>query len=440
MHEFKLKGYEQIYSKTKHTLIVGISGYGKGNFGEDYVAKTTHKGFVVLDINSQERGEGMYYGVKQDDMNMLHKIKVMSGGTLKPQSYENQIWMFLGTGLKNLNKVPKNIQLCVFSEKWMDNEDLKNFIAINDVQRNYMDTFFEMHADQKIPLRYFFDFLRKATHDHYSKEYLGMKNFGLTNYGTLSTLMKRALWLLRSGLFYEDKEEVPSKFKYINLEKDVSRGGRIISYSTYLIEDDHIRQICIYMLLKKFIQLLASRKIQTPMCVYIREGGDFYNQKDETPYLFGIQRMIEAITRKGRSIGGSEIMVVLDTQYPSDIPDSLLNGFNKIIAFRTTTTESKRFLRKADIPFNMLQKLSAVEIGMGMAIIGGEFRYPLSTAPCLHKKAEPDFDVFEYLGSKFGFENYKESNYLGLIMNPPTEAAEFNVPKKYYAEYEPIKV
>jgi len=433
MRRVKIRGFEQLPSKTKHTLIVGISGYGKGNFGEDYVARTTHKGFVVLDINSQERGEGMYYGLKQTNSHMLYKTRLLTEDVIQPQSYENKICMFLGTGLKNLKKVPNNVQLCIFSEKWMDNEDLKNFIALNDAQRNYMETFFEMHANQKIPLKYFYDFMRKATHDHYSKEYIGLKDFGLTNYATLSTLMKRALWLLRSGVFYDNKVEVPSKFNYINLEEDVSKGGRIISYSTYLQEDDNIKQICIYMLLKKFLQLLASRKIATPMCVYIREGGDFYNPRDDTPYIYGIQRMIEAIVRRGRSVGSSEIMVVMDTQYPSDLPDSLLSGFNKKIAFRTTTTESKKFLRSADIPYLYLLKLSGAQVGQSMQIVGGQFKYPVTTLPTSHKKADIDFDVFQYLGGKFGWTDYSNSKFIDIILNPATEDAEFSVPQDYYA-------
>ena len=433
MREVKVRGYEQLLSKTKHTLIVGISGYGKGNYGEDYAARTTRKGFVMLDINSQERGEGMYYGLPQTDSHMLYRTKTLTNGSIKPQSYDNKIWMFLGTGLKNLKKVPKNINICVFSEKWMDNEDLKNFIALNDTQRNYMEAFFELHANQKITLKYFYDFIQEAVQDKTSKKYQGLSMFGLTNYATMSTLKKRALWLLRSGLFYSDKKEVPSKFQYLNLEDDVKEGGKIVSYSTYLIEDDSIRQICIYMLLKKFLQLLASRKMAVPMCVYIREGGDFFNQRDETPYLWGIQNMIATIVRKGRSIGGSEIMVVLDTQYPSDLPDSMISGFNKKFAFRTSTTESKKFLRGADIPYLYLQKLSGADVGQGMAIVGGEYKYPIHCLPTSHKKAEPDFDVFSYLGGKFGWNDFNKSQFLELIMHPTTEEAEFIVPNTYYA-------
>ena len=169
------------------------------------------------------------------------------------------------------------------------------------------------------------------------------------------------------------------------------------------------------------------------MCVYIREGGDFYNPRDDTPYIYGIQRMIEAIVRRGRSVGSSEIMVVMDTQYPSDLPDSLLSGFNKKIAFRTTTTESKKFLRSADIPYLYLLKLSGAQVGQSMQIVGGQFKYPVTTLPTSHKKADIDFDVFQYLGGKFGWTDYSNSKFIDIILNPATEDAEFSVPQDYYA-------
>ena len=67
IREIKYRGIDQIRSKTKHMLVVGMSGFGKDMFSEGYVARMASKGYKVFDLNSESRGEGMYYSLLQDD-------------------------------------------------------------------------------------------------------------------------------------------------------------------------------------------------------------------------------------------------------------------------------------------------------------------------------------------------------------------------------------
>lgn len=430
----RFRGFEKIRSKTKHTLIVGISGYGKGMQGEWYIPKFVTKGFKVLDLNSQSRGEGMYYGIPNDDTNLHKRIGFLSGGAFKPQGYGNDIVMFLGTRLGDLTRLPENVRVCVFNEAWLTNDDLKYFLAINDSQEAFMEAFFEMHANVRIPLRYFVDFMKKAAFDKRGHEWQALMQWGLTHHGTIAALKKRAQWLLRSGIFHNEAKDIPAYFNFLDLNDVLKIQSKITSFSTYLIRDDFIRDVCIYMLLKKFIELLESRKIFTPLLFYMREGGDFFMRGRDTAYLNEIKNMISLLLRKGRSLGGAEITMVMDTQYPSDLPDHVFNGFNKIIAFNTSTSESKRFLRKCEIPMLYLARLSSAKVGMYMYIASGQFRYPLLALPTLHKKSDPSYDVFGYLGGKYGWRNYEESMFISILLHPQQEMSEFVVPARYYAK------
>jgi len=117
----------------------------------------------VLDINSESRGEGMFYGFKQDSNAMMDRIDYLSNGLVKPKAYDNEIIMFLGNNLKKLKKLPRNIKICVFNEEWITNEDLKNFLAFNESQIGFMDTVFEIHDDQHITLTEFYEYMMRVS-------------------------------------------------------------------------------------------------------------------------------------------------------------------------------------------------------------------------------------------------------------------------------------
>lgn len=405
----------QVQSKTPHLLIAGVSGYGKGMFGEGYSAKYCGR-FKVWDINSESRGEGMYYGLKQDEWVFKQRLNIMSNNIFNPQQYPNEIIMFLGKNIEKLPKLPKNIKVCVFNEDWLTNDDLKDFLAFNESQAGLMDTLFEIHGDRHLTLSYVYEYLTRAGIEGTSQK-RELKRYG-AHYVSINTIKRRARSLLRSGIFYNDQRDVPAKFKYLNIEESARDKDSITTFSTYLIEDEYIRYICVNVLLKKLIELIELRQTDIPMLFYIREGNDFYYQKDPPPYVYGIRNSIEKILRKGRFIGKSKIMVVMDTQLIKDIPDQVFNAFNKFMIFRLPLSDSKKLLYKATIPSLYLYNLSKLEVGMAMYIANGLYYYPIYTAPTFHKKSEPDFDVFEYLGSIYNFEDYSQTYFLKLMINP----------------------
>jgi len=422
---------KKLWSKTKHLLIAGVSGFGKGNFGEAYISKFSDKGVKVFDLNSESRGEGMLYGIPQTDSGMKTRLNYLSDDRLKPKAYKNEIIMFLGHNLGKLQKLPANVKVSAFNEEWLTNEDLKKFLAFNDSQVALLEGIFEIHDDQKLSLSYLYNFLSKAAKSPVGKgmnrEARALKQMG-SHYMSVNTIKRRARALLRSGLFYRHPEDMKHYFWYLDLDKSLSEVDTITSFSTYLIEDSYIRYVCVGMLLKKFIEIMEHRQTRTPMLFYLREANDFFYMQNPPQYVIDIQDNISKILRKGRSFGGSEVTVVMDTQLLYDLPDQIFNGFNKFICFRLPLSDSKRLLRKASIPPLYLENLSKVEVGTGMYIINGTFQYPYLFYPTLHKKNEPNFDVFNYLSSKYGVVDYNESSFLKLALHPPKKEHEFLVP------------
>ena len=47
-----------------------------------------------------------------------------------------------------------------------------------------------------------------------------------------------------------------------------------------------------------------------------------------------------------------------------------------------------------------------------LSFISGAFQYPCRALPTLHKKAEPDFDVFEHLTDIYGAKDYTSSAFV----------------------------
>ena len=406
----KLTYAEQLQSKTHHTIIFGSPGYGKDMFGEGYITKAIGD-FKVLDINSESRGEGMLYGFPQDNQFMQEQLNYWSNGILKPRKYKNEIIMFLGNNLKKLKQLPNNIKVCVFNEEWITNEDLKDFLAFNDTQIGLMDTIFEMRDDAHITLTELYEFLMKVSAPE-SKERKQLKEFGGSHYMTINTIKRRARSLLRSGLFWNDEQDMEGYFHYLDLEKSANDVNVITSYSRYLLDSDYANYICMNVLFKKFVEFIELREVHVPICFYVRELNDFYYMKDPAPYVIGIQHSIDKILRKGRFLGKAKIMFVGNTQLPTDIPRYLFNVFNKLIVFKTSVNEGKLLLSKATIPSNYLYKLSQLDVGWYMEIISGSFEYPIKALPTLHKKSEPDFDVFEHLGKIHGMKEYSSSSFL----------------------------
>ena len=397
-------------SKTPHTLIGGISGFGKGVFGEDYCTK--HIGeYKVFDINSHSRGEGMFYGFKQDDPKMLETLDYLSNGILKPRAYKNEIIMFLGNNLKKIRRLPRNVKICVFNEEWLTNEDLKNFLAFNETQISLLDTIFEVNEDKHMTLTELYTYLMRVTLPN-SRERNMLKGFGGAHYMTINTIKRRARSLLRSGLFWNDEKDMKGYFHYLDLNESVRNFDAITTYSRYLIDNPYTSYVCMDVLIKKFIEYIELRESEAPMLFYIRELNDFYIMKDPPQYVVEIQENIDKILRKGRFLGKSKIMLVTDTQLFNDIPTSLFNGFNKYITFRLPLNDSKKLLNKATIPPQFLIALSQLEVGYYLSVISGSFQYPCRALPTLHKKAEPDFDVFEHLTNMYGAKDYTYSNFL----------------------------
>ena len=178
--EIKIRGFNQLNSKTKHEIIFGGSGMGKGMYDEGYFTKHVSQGYKCIDLNSLDRGEGMFYGLKQDDFSLQRKIKMLTNDAIKPTAYKNEIVMFLGTGIRFMQNIPKNIKVCVFNEDDMDNEDLKNFIALTESQQAFMETFFDMCGNKKVPLQFLYDYMTNASKSKESKEWKLMSEKGIT--------------------------------------------------------------------------------------------------------------------------------------------------------------------------------------------------------------------------------------------------------------------
>ena len=420
---------KQIRSKTRHTLIAGLSGYGKGMFGEFYVAQFIGKE-KVFDLHSESRGEGMYYGLPQTDSGLLYKIGYLTNNRLvryndrenpKSKQIKNEIIMLRGKVLAKFPILPENIKVTVFNEEWISNEDLKKFLAFNDAQSGFLDTIFEIFEDRHIKLSFLYNFLMKAK-DKKSKEYKLLKEMG-AHYMIINTVKRRARTLLRSGIFFNSLEEKQSDLKYFNfldLSQSLKDLNTITSFSTYLIEDEYIKYVAESVLLKKFIELVETRQYDVPMLFYIRELNDFYWKKNPEPYVIDVQVSIEKILRKGRFLGSAKVTVIGDTQLLSDIPDSVFNSFNKFLCFRLPIKDSQLLLRKATIPLDYLYKLASCDVGQGMYVVNGGYEYPCLFIPTLHMKAEPEFDVFAYLSSIYGSTNYKHSTYVQKIIEQET--------------------
>src|SRR3990167_1988026 len=432
MRELKIRGSNLLSSKTKNQIVFGGSGQGKGMYDEGYFTKHVHQGYKCIDLNSLDRGEGMFYGLPQDDFSLIRKIDFLTQGVMKPQSYKTEIIMFLGTGIRYMQTLPKNIKVCVFNEEDMDNQDLKGFIAITDSQEAFMETFFDMCGNKKVPLQFLYDYLSRAGKSKDSLEWRLMSEKGITNYSIISTLKKRALWLLRSGLFHNDESDVPSKFHYLDLEKSIQERDTITSYSRYLIEDKAIQDICLYMLVKKYLLFLEKRQFYIPIAFYWRELGDIYSTIRESPFILQLRAMVEQILRKGRGLGGAEVLLIADTQYPHDVHDSVFAGFNKIVSFATPIKQSTRFLSKCEIPMPYLYKLARAEVGMNMTIAGGQFVYPVLSIPTLHKKYDPKWDVFRYLLKEFGEIDYSKTQFIDILIHGSEEIADIKIPEEYY--------
>ena len=283
-------------------------------------------------------------------------------------------------------------------------------MAFNDSQSGLLDTIFEVHEDKHITLSELYDFLLDASAMN-SKERRTLKKYGV-HYASISTIKRRIRSLLKSGLFYNAPEDVPDKIKYLNLEAEAKNRDIVTTFSTYLIEDEYIRMVCMNVLLKKLIELIELRQTDIPMLFYIRELNDFYFQKkDIPPYIFGIRNSVEKILRKGRFLGKSKIMVCANTQLLNDLPSQIFNAFNKFMIFRLPFSDAKRLLNKATIPLQYLYNISQLDVGMSVYIANGIYYYPLRISPTLHKKSEPEFDVFTHLNSIYGSVDYSKLKF-----------------------------
>jgi len=399
--------YAQIRSKTGHLMIAGMSGFGKGMFAEGYITKMSEKGWKVFDINSESRGEGMYYGIKNTDSNFTGRLNFFSKNILKSRSYKSEIIMFLGNNINKIPKLPKNIRVCVFNEKWFQNEDMYKILAFNENQVGLLDTIFEAVDDRQMTLSQIYEFLKKGA-DKTTDEGKVLK--GNVHYQSVSTVKRRCRTLLRSGLFYNDKED-SKYFEFLDLFASANKIDTITTFSTYLISDKYIRYVCLNLLIKKFIEFIELRQYFNPLLFYIREINDFYFSKKPPPYLEDIQDNISKILRQGRALGGTKISLVIDTQYLNDVPDHVFNSFNKFVIFRLPFSDAKKLLYKATIPELFIRKVAALNVGLAMYVANGEFYYPIRTMPTLHKKSEADFDVFQYLSDKFGVVDYSGSKF-----------------------------
>ena len=418
---------KQIVSKTKHTLIAGLSGYGKGMFGEFYATQFVgHE--KVFDLHSESRGEGMYYSLPQTDSTMLRKIYYLSNSRLiryndikdpKSKQISNEIIIFRGKLLSKLPQLPSNIKVTTFNEEWLTNEDLKKFLAFNDSQQGFLDSIFELFEDRHIKLSELYNFLMKAGRNKNGIESKALKEMG-AHYMVTNIIKRRARTLLRSGIFFNALEETPEDmqnyFHFLDLARSLKDINTITSFSTYLIEDEYIKYVAEAVLLKKFIELIETRQYSIPIVFYIREMNDFYYIVTPPPYVIEIQQSIEKILRKGRFLGGAKVTVIGDTQLLDDIPDYLFNSFNKFICFRLPLKDSSKLLRKATIPQEYLYKLAGCDVGQGMFVANGAFEYLALFLPTLHQKSDPEVDVFAYLGRIHGIKDYADSSYVKKIL------------------------
>lgn len=409
---------EKVFSATNHLLVGGLSGYGKGMFIEKYI--TTKVGeYKVIDLYSEQRGEGMFYGFPQTNSNLIKKINLLSSYGLKPETYENEILMVRGSKLKKIKKLPANIRVVAFKEDLLTKEDIKNFVAFNESQRGLMDLIFSIDESNKyMTLSEIKMALSEATQDRKSDAYKHLK--GLPRI-SMATVKRRVVSLLSSGIFCDDTQDFSEYFEVVDIKKVVSNKDVITSFNTLLLEGREEKGLALGMITKKLLErgenelFSYEKKERTPILIYVRDASSFW--REDAPYLQLFKDNIEDILRLGRDLLWT---VILDTQLPiSDLPLKIYTQFDRCFCLRVPFNEAKKLTRFADVNEVYLRKLSVCEKGIGMYLSSGLFKYPVRVVPTLHRKKEEGADVFRYLASKFSLRDFTGSSYLVLEDNPP---------------------
>lgn len=410
-----------MFSPTKHCAIFGLSGFGKDVAGERYIAEKSGK-FKVIDLFSEERGEGMLYSMPSSNYNMNKRLEWLSNKRLKPKGYDNEILMFLGTNLEYFPKLPKNIKIITFSEDDVTNDDLVDFLAFNESQRGLMDMILYNNSNKRMTFssveRYLT--LAKIKETPENEEMKGSHRM------TIFTILRRIASIKSSGLFHNKDSKYFHKFNFEDCVKDIKT---ISSFSTLLLPKEEQRGLALGILMKKVLEMRKKSKSRVPVLFYVRELSFFYRKNVPTFYNL-LKDSFNKILREGRDL---KYTLVINSQLPQDLPDYIFKQFNKVICLKIP--DPRILLRKAAIdPFTIKKLENLDEKGVGIYISSGKYRYPIYLPPTMHQKKQEGFDVFTYLGTKFGKIDYSCTEFLKLdLQNPRLEED-----KKKYEEEVPV--
>ena len=406
-------------SYTKHMAIFGISGTGKDIMGERYITTKVGK-HKVIDLFSEERGEGMFYSMKSTNQSLNRKLNWLSSGRLEPQEFKNDIIMFLGRDIEYITKLPANVKVVTFSEEDITNDDLIDFLAFNESQRGLMQMCLYNNMNKNMTFTAIETYLKRA------RTKGSMANREMIGMNTMScfTILRRISVIKSSGLFYTGTNPKIHKFRF---EDMIKNKDTITTVSTLLLPSDDLRGLALGIVMKKIIDTRKKSKDRTPVLFYIREASYFYH-KEAPVYYNLIKESINKILREGRD---NLLTCVLNTQLPQDLPNNIYKQFGKILCLRVP--DPKILLQKALVDNRTMKKIANLQQkGTGIYIYSGGYAYPVRVPPSYHQKKSEGFDVFSYLSTKFGNIDYSDIQILDLdvpVLKPEIETAQKKLKK-----------
>ena len=400
LYKYKILGSEHLDSPTKHLAIPGLSGRGKDMFGEGYITYKIGK-TKVIDFHSVERFEGFFYGIKQTDKALIDRMNMLSGGLVRPKAFEHEIILFCGKRLLHIHKkrVPKNITIYTLSKDDLTNEELIDFLGKTDASKEYINLILYVNRGKIMNI----DDIEKELIEIMSTKgkerlplYEGMRAT------TISVLLRNIAIIKSSGLFSD-------AFPKLDIKKLVE-DKKIITTISCFLQSTHIeRAVVMSIILKKIIKYRYESNKRIPLTMYIREIQTFYKKEYENEYRL-MRDMIRDILEQGRD---SLITLVCNFQIFKQLPADVANQFSsgKVFSFALPEVEGKKLLNYAPIPSLYIYKLQMCQKGQGMYVVNGQFRYLMEVIPTRHMKKKEGFNVWNYLGKEFDWNDYSDLDY-----------------------------
>lgn len=402
---YETVGNEQLPQTTHHTLCTGVSGTGKGNLMEGVITQKVGK-YKVIDLLDETRGENMKYAFKQSNpmmLNMMQRYKGKNKGKIVPTAYPNQIYMPLGERITECPNIPKNVKVVTFSLDELRVDEILYWFRDFEGAKDMLEYLYYLHPNMKI--KEVIEFLKKVAKDKQSEE---AEELLMPDVRSVRRVLVRLDKLVKSGMFYDGED-----FETIRIKDVIQDPETICSFSSYLLKTDEERGLMYGLILKKIIDAKIRSRLPYPIIIYIREisyilGGK-HTRVSHYEYLkFQVMRVI----REGRDFG---ISLYADTQRRDDLEPLYRNQFNKIIQLRCLKKDAENLLGVANLPTQIIDKISKLTIGKAIVICSGQYWYPVTIPPALHSKKSAQEDVLKILNNKYGSTNYSSTIYFKYI-------------------------